>query len=394
MEASANNGAPIHSSGAISSNTPNHKGESALEDSVTDFFESVNAAQTSMNNTGGIQAKGSSDRSMPGYHVPESHTQESLTITTDNVQRQIYSHGASNNVVTNNIHNQNNANSQNDWMECFDQNSGYPYWYNSKTGESSWHKPQASHQQYTQDSGYANDSMYSQQHNSAESYGNQNVTRNTNANVSKSRNAHLYMQKQQQQAQLQEEMQQQRSLVKPKKMKDRRKSHLAHLARVSSNNHFGASSPGVNSPAVFSPTVYGNSSTPQEAGAIAYNEEQNKHPLLQAFGSKPKRRETKKKRRERRNPKQLKYGQSRQAQSTAVEQNHSSFAATPGANANHQGISQYGHTNPSPYSVAGSNISLKISRFIIVSHIMQPFRSHKFRLTRRSYKVDRIPRRK
>ena len=42
-----------------------------------------------------------------------------------------------------------------------------------------------------------------------------------------------------------------------------------------------------------------------------------------------------------------------------MEQNHSSFAATPGANANHQGISQYGHTNPSPYSVAGSNISLQ-----------------------------------
>ena len=168
---------------------------------MTDFFESVNAAQTSMNNHGEIQAKGSSDRSMAGYHVPESHTQESLTITTDNVQRQIYSHGANSNVVTNNIHNQNNANSQNDWMECFDQNSGYPYWYNSKTGESTWHKPQASHQQYTQDSGYANDSMYSQQHNSAESYGNQNVTRNRNANVSKSRNAHLYMQKQQQQAQ-------------------------------------------------------------------------------------------------------------------------------------------------------------------------------------------------
>ena len=82
---------------------------------MTDFFESVNAAQTSMNNNGEIYAKGSSDRSMAGYHVPESQTQESLTITTDNVQRQIYSHGANSNVVTNNIHNQNNANSQSDW---------------------------------------------------------------------------------------------------------------------------------------------------------------------------------------------------------------------------------------------------------------------------------------
>ena len=32
VEASVNNGAPIHSSGAISSNKPNHKGESALEE--------------------------------------------------------------------------------------------------------------------------------------------------------------------------------------------------------------------------------------------------------------------------------------------------------------------------------------------------------------------------
>ena len=97
---------------------------------------------------------------------------------------------------------------------------------------------------------------YSQQHNS------EGIKMRPTTNATSRRNAHLQCKSNSSRHNCSEKCRQ-RSLVKPK-MKDRR-SHLAHLARVS-NNHYGASSPAVNSPAVFSPTVYGNTSTPQECG--------------------------------------------------------------------------------------------------------------------------------
>jgi len=320
-------------------------------DPVADFFQSVDAVQSS---------------NIFDNRIPEAN----------NNNERIHSNMSGNSGNMSNVNaqtpvikaTQNASPTANGWIECFDHNSGYPYWYNNETGESSWEKPVIPSQQVTQPLpvreqeakqvamvSMDREKTIQQQHN--------NFYKNIS---SSSRNAHLYTLRQQQ-AQLQKlQKQQQHASIKPKKIKEKRRSHLAHLGRLP----FGGGSPTVNSPNTFSGSLMPSNSTPtttQETGALAYNSTQNKHPLLQAFGSKPKRREPKK-RRERRQPKQLKYGQT-QAQNQEVQvQEHKQNQHNQFGGSNNNGVynnTQQQYTNGTPtqqYNIANNNDNAQVSQ--------------------------------
>jgi hypothetical protein len=177
-------------------------------DPVADFFQSVDAIEPSIFDNATPQATNNSGHMYSNTNVNKINN-------TNNVSEQnpVVATATSVSPVAN------------DWIECIDHNSGYPYWYNNKTGESSWekpvitlHQPPHTQQQVTQQtitpSSIVNKGVRQQ-----------NGTPNSNANSgSSSRNAHLYAQRQQQ-----VQLQQQQTLTKPKKSKGKKTQPFGSL---------------------------------------------------------------------------------------------------------------------------------------------------------------------